>query len=149
MTYIIFKIAGENRTATHEEMVILNTLSLMTDYDMQNLDYMFENIIVIKKGTSDKKFDIEKLPQDKMGSCFMTLNLLSSNGVIRKNVSSIDANEIGAIMNSSNESQIKHEEHQDNYENDSDYYMSHVTNIFRNYMYGVSQLYRDALSDKC
>lgn len=46
MAFIIFKVSGENRDASHEEMVILNALCSMTDYDMRNMNYLCKNCVI-------------------------------------------------------------------------------------------------------
>ena len=107
MAFIIFKVSSENRDASHEEMIILNALCSMTDYDMRNMNYLCKNCVTEENGTSsvEKKFDGNKIGNEQLNSCNITLNLLASYGIVQKSPSVIDGGSISRMFVSSNTEQ--------------------------------------------
>lgn len=147
MAFIIFKISGENRDASHEEMVILNALCSMTDYDMKNMNYLCKNCVIAEDGdlSAEKKFDVDKIGAKRLNSCNITLNLLASYGIVQKSPLTIDGGDIGKMFASVNIVQSSSEKADAVLELDGEYTLTSVTELFYHYMCGMSQLYRDKL----
>ncbi len=147
MAFIVFKISGENRDASHEEMIILNALCSMTDYDMRNMNYLCKNCVTAKNGilSTEKKFDINKIEVEQLNSCNITLNLLASYGIVQKNSSTIDAEDIDEMFVSSNITQSSVEKADAVLNLDGEYALTSVTELFYHYMCAMSQLYRNEL----
>ena len=147
MAFIVFKVSGENRDASHEEMIILNALGSMTDYDMRNMYYLCKNCVTAKKGdlTAEKKFDNDRIRVERRSSCNITLNLLASYGVVQKRPSTIDAEDMDDIRVPANAAQSSPEEAEVVLNLDGEYALNSVTELFYHYMCGMSQLYRDEL----
>ena len=147
MAFIIFKISGENRNASHEEMIILNALCSMTNYDMRNMYYLCKECVTEKKGdlSAEKKFDNDKIGVERKNSCNITLNLLASYGVVKKNPSEIEAVDIAQMFSQSNNTQSPSEEAELVLNLDGEYVPTSVTELFYHYMCSMSQLYRKEL----
>ncbi len=131
MAFIIFKVSSENRDARHEEMIILNALCSMTDYDMKNMNYLYKNCVTTENGNLSvkKKFDVDKIESEQLNSYNITLNLLTSYGIVQKGPSVIDGrSNNGAVLDL-----------------DGAYTLTSVTELFYHYMCDMSQLYRDEL----
>ena len=147
MAFIVFKVCGENRDASHEEMIIWNALGSMTDYDMRNMYYLCKDCVTAKKGdlSAEKKFDNDKIGVERRNSCNITLNLLASYGVVQKRPSTIDAGDMDDIFVPANAAQSSPEEAEVVLNLDGEYALNSVTELFYHYMCGMSQLYRDEL----
>lgn len=147
MAFIIFKVSSENRDASHEEMIILNALCSMTDYDMRNMNYLCKNCVTAENGdlSVEKKFDVDKIGGERLNSCNITLNLLASYGIVQKSPSVIDGGDIGKMFDSSNAGQSSSEKADAVLDLDGEYTLTSVTELFYHYMCSMSQLYRDEL----
>lgn len=147
MAFIIFKVSGENRNARHEEMMILNALCSMTDYDMRNMYYLCKNCVTAENGdlSAEKKFDADKIMEEKLNSCNITLNLLASYGIVQKSPSVIDDGDIDKMVASSNIGQSSSEKANAVLDLDGEYAWTSVTKLFYEYMCSMSQLYRNEL----
>lgn len=147
MAFIIFKVSGENRDASHEEMVILNALCSMTDYDMRNMNYLCKNCVTADNSDllTEKKFDINKIGVEQLNSCKITLNLLASYGIVQKSPSTIDDEDIDELFTQLNTTQSSSEKADAVLDLDGEYTLTSITEWFYNYMCDMSQLYRNEL----
>lgn len=142
MAFIIFKVSSENRDARHEEMIILNALCFMTDYDVRNMNYLCKNCVTEENGDQliEKKFDVNKIGDEQLNSCNITLNLLASYGIVQKSPSEIDGDDINEMIAPSNVRQSSSEKADAVLDLDGAYTLTPVTELFYHYMCGMSQL---------
>lgn len=79
IAYIIGKIAREDRDYTHEEVIITNALSKMTDFDFYNFIELVQNHVV--KMTGKDVIELSEIDTDNMDSLYYTMQLCAANGI--------------------------------------------------------------------
>lgn len=77
---ILGRVIKEDRECTYEEMVIANTLSSMTDYDLDNFIYAYDNCIV--EVGERRIIAIDAVKDIPMENIRATMQICVSNGLV-------------------------------------------------------------------
>lgn len=94
---------------------------------------------------TEKKFDINKIGVEQQNSCKITLNLLASYGIVQKSPLTVDGGDIEEMFTQLNTTQSSSEKEDAVLDLDGEYTLTPITELFYNYMCGMSQLYRNKL----
>lgn len=79
IAYILGKIVEEKRNYTHEEIIITNALSKMSDYDIRNFVELVQNHI--EKLAGREVINILRMDNDNIDSMYYTMQLCVANGI--------------------------------------------------------------------
>jgi len=80
IAYIMGRVVYENRKCTHEEIIITNALTEMTDFDIENFRYFVDECV---ETIGDyETINIRKADKEKMDSYKYTLHTLVSHGIV-------------------------------------------------------------------
>lgn len=81
IAYIMGNVVNEDRKCTHGELIISNALLNMTDFDLDNIIYLYNECNEIR-GSFDT-IGIQKIADERRESCQYTLQICSSYGLLK------------------------------------------------------------------
>ena len=88
IAYIMGNVVNKDRKCTHSELIISNALLNMTDFDLDNIMYLYNECNEIR-GSFDI-IGIHKIADERRESCQYTLQICSSYGLLKMQSNILD-----------------------------------------------------------